>query len=115
MNNFSEIDTLISYMQTRWESGEQRVDRQFGDGERREVIEYVIEGILSELERRIGQSFSTLELANQLDSAEQWALDVAHTRAPNQPWAWDMDTVLDAACYRYARRANDYQSYPADE
>lgn len=109
MTNFAEPDTALRYARTRWEDGEYRLARAGQDPARRDVLEYVVEGILQELEKRVGQSFVTLQLAEVQETAERWAMDIAHERAPNTPWAWDMDVVLDAACFRYSRRASDYQ------
>lgn len=109
MTNFTEPETAIRYARARWEDGEHRVQRASDDA-RRDVLEHVVDGILEELERRIGQTFSTLELAELQDGGESWAQRIAHERAPDAPWAWEMDVVFDAACFRYSRRANDYQT-----
>jgi hypothetical protein len=64
---------------------------------------------MQELEKRIGQVFSSLELANLQDGSEPWCTRIAHETAPDSPWAWELDTVQNAAFHRYSRRATDYQ------
>lgn len=109
MSQFAEPESAIQYARARWEEGETRMQRHTADSRRRDELERVVEGCLQELERRIGQVFSTLELAGQQEAAERWALPLAHELAPEAPYAWELDTVLNAAFYRYSRRATDYQ------
>lgn len=115
MTNFTEPETAIQYARSRWEDGEQRLQRHAPDGARREVLERVVDGIMQELERRIGQVFGTLELSDLQDRSEDWCLRIAHELAPNAPWAWEMDIVQNAAFYRYSRRAQDYLRDYGDE
>ena len=109
VSQFAEPESAIQYARARWEEGETRMQRHTADSRRRDELERVVEGCLQELERRIGQVFSTLELAGQQEAAERWALPLAHELAPEAPYAWELDTVLNAAFYRYSRRATDYQ------
>jgi hypothetical protein len=115
VTNFTEPDTALRYARTRWEDGEYRLGRAGKTPAQRDVLEHVVEGLLQELEKRVGQSFTTLQLAAVQETAEPWAQAIAHERAPGAPWAWDMDVVLDAACFRYSRRASDYQYDPEPE
>lgn len=79
------------------------------DSKRRRLIEGVVEQLGAELERRIGQTFSVAELVDVYETAEVWAHPIVHHYAQDQPWAWEMGTVLDATFFRYERRALDYQ------
>jgi hypothetical protein len=106
---FAEPETLVDYARSRWEEGEQRVQRHTADSRRRDVIEDVVAAIMSELSKRVGQVFTSLELARVQDGSEPWCTRIAHETAPESPWAWDMDTVQNAAFHRYSRRASDYQ------
>jgi len=93
-----------------WEVGEDRVERFTSDSKRRAVLERVIDAILYDLEKRIGQSFSSAELARAWERADDWCQEIAHSVAPDQPWAWNMDLVQAAAFHRFSRRAYDYQT-----
>jgi hypothetical protein len=106
---FTEPETMVEYARARWEEGEQRVQRHTADSQRRDVLERVIEALLAELEKRIGQVFTTLELAKLQDGSEAWCTSIAHEVAPEDAYAWEMDTVQNAAFHRYGRRASDYQ------
>lgn len=109
MDALDDTDTAVSYARSRWEDGAARIDRWSGDSRRRATLERVVEAILAELERRIGQTFTTRELADMYDSSEAWCLETAHAVAPEDPGAWELDTIQGAAFYRYARGASDYQ------
>lgn len=106
---FTEPETIVDYARARWEEGEVRVQRHTGDSRRRDVLEEVVEAIMQELEKAIGQVFSTVELAAIQDRSERWCTRIAHEVAPESPWAWELDTVQNAAFHRYSRRATDYQ------
>ena len=109
---FTEPETMVEYARARWEEGELRVQRHTPDSRRRDVLEHVIDAIMDELEKRIGQVFSSFELAELQDGSEAWCTRIAHEMAPESPWAWEMDTVQNAAFHRYSRRATDYQLTP---
>lgn len=106
---FTEPETIADYARARWEEGEQRVQRHTPESRRRDILEEVVEAIMHELEKRIGQVFSTLELASLQDGSEPWCTRIAHEAAPDAPFAWELDTVQNAAFHRYSRRATDYQ------
>lgn len=115
MSQSTHNEALVLYARSRWEEGEQRVRRHTGDSHRRDVLERVIDSLVGELEKRIGQTFATSELIELHDSAEPWCTRIAHEVAPDAPWAWELDTVQNAAFHRYARRAVDYQLDPAGD
>lgn len=109
---FTEPETIVDYARSRWEEGETRVQRHSGDSRRRDILEEVVEAILQELERQIGQIFTSMELVELQDRSETWCTRIAHQTAPDHPWAWELDTVQNAAFHRYSRRASDYQLNP---
>jgi hypothetical protein len=106
---FAEPETLVDYARSRWEEGELHVQRATPESARRDVLEAVVEALMQELEKRIGQVFTSLELARLQDGSEPWCTRIAHEVAPEAPYAWELDTVQNAAFHRYARRASDYQ------
>jgi hypothetical protein len=109
VSRFSEPEAEAQYARSRWEEGELRIQRVASDSHRRDVLEEVVEGILRELEKRIGQIFVTADLAGIQYRSEDWCTSIAHETAPDSPWAWELDTVQNAAFHRYSRRASDYQ------
>lgn len=109
MARFTDEQETLTYARRQWEDGEDRVRRFSHDSRRRQVFEDVIEHVEDELERRVGQSFSTIELIDQYARAEDWCADIARGVAPEDPWAWDLSIVLDASFHRFSRRARDWQ------
>jgi hypothetical protein len=90
-----------------WEDGSRRL-REL-DGPDRRAIERVIEEIVSELTRRLGQTFTTEDLARcYLEIGTDWCFELATRIAPGNPAAWDMTTAAGAAFAWFARRAGDY-------
>lgn len=69
----------------------------------------VTDAIVVELRRRLGGTFTAQELADlYAQQGTDWCFDIATRVAPNDPAAWDMTTVANAAFARYLREASDY-------
>jgi hypothetical protein len=91
----------------QWTEGERRLRDAPPDEQR--VLYPVVEQVLAELQRRLGGTFSTDELATlYTNQGTDWASDIAARTAPEHPWAWDPRIVADAAFARYLRQAVDY-------
>lgn len=106
---FAEPESIVEYARSRWEEGETRIQRITADTHKRDVLEEVVHALMQELEKQVGQVFTSLELAAMQDGSEPWCTRIAHEVAPEAPWAWELDTVQNAAFHRYSRRASDYQ------
>jgi hypothetical protein len=109
MSSFADPHDTVSYARSQWEEGEARVTRSTEDSGRRMLLERVVDAIMYELEKRLGQTFTGMDLVREYERAEPWALEVASRIAPEDPWAWEQSVVLDAACFRMGRRTQDYQ------
>jgi len=90
----------------QWQRGERRLAG--APPERRALLDRVVDAMVAELRRRLGGRFSAEELAQLYDRGTAWCLQLAMTTAPEDPWAWDSGTVVDAAFGRYLREAADY-------
>ena len=90
----------------QWRAGERRL--QGASGAERRVLDRVVDAIVDELRRRLGGKFTADELADLYDRGTAWCLDIAVSVAPDDPYAWEADTVADAAFARYLREAADY-------
>jgi hypothetical protein len=89
-----------------WQDGERRLQ---ADPTERPALERVRDEIVLELRRRLGGPFTTAELVDlYLEQGTDWAFQLATRVAPNDPSAWDMATVANAAFARYVRGAVDY-------
>jgi hypothetical protein len=90
----------------QWEEGLRRL-AEAPEDERR-MLERVTEAVLADLRRRLGGAFTTDELVDLYEQGIDWATDIAVAVAPEDPYAWDVRTVGDAAFGRYLRSATDY-------
>jgi hypothetical protein len=71
-------------------------------------MERVTDAVVVELRRRLGGPFTTDELVALYDGGTSWVTDVAVRVAPDDPEAWDVRVVGDAAFARYLREASDF-------
>ena len=90
----------------QWTEGLRRLRE--ADPLHRPALERVVDRIVEELRRRLGSRFTTAELAELYDQGTDWCLEIAQATAPEDPRAWDVSTVGDAAFGRYVRAASDY-------
>ena len=90
----------------QWTAGLRRLEEAPPD--QRQTLERVTRLIEAELRRRLGGPFTSEELADLYDRGTDWCSDVAYAAAPEQPYAWDVRVVADAAFGRYLREATDY-------
>jgi len=90
----------------QWQDGLRRLNE--APPEESRVLERVTRAIEAELRRRLGGAFTTGELADLYDEGTDWVTDLALSVAPDDPYAWDVRTVGDAAFGRYLRSATDF-------
>ena len=90
----------------QWQQGERRL--RGAPEERSKILERVTAALVAELRRRLGGRFNSQELVDLYGSSTSWCLQVAMAAAPEEPWAWEAGTVVDAAFGRYLREASDY-------
>ncbi len=90
-----------------WREGERRLSRaQAADWP---ALARITDAIVVELRRRLGGTFTAQELVDvYAEQGTDWCFDIATRVAPNDPAAWDMTTVANAAFARYLREASDY-------
>jgi len=90
----------------QWQQGERRL--RAAPAERKAQLERVTETLVAELRRRLGGRFAADELVELYGRGTAWCEQAAMKVAPDDPWAWDSSTVVDAAFGRYLREATDY-------
>jgi hypothetical protein len=90
----------------QWQDGLRRLSD--APPEQRRMLERVTRAIEDELRRRLGGAFTSAELVDLYDEGTDWTADLAVAVAPDDPYAWDVRTVADAAFGRYLRGATDY-------
>jgi hypothetical protein len=92
--------------EAQWQEGLRRLAE--APPEQQRALERVTAAIEAELRRRLGGRFTTGELADLYYQGTDWATDLAVETAPEDPYAWDVRTVADAAFGRYVRAATDF-------
>lgn len=91
----------------QWQDGLRRLAEAPPD--QRRVLERVTHAIEDELRRKLGGAFTSDELTELYErEGTGWCTDLAVTVAPEDPYAWDVRTVADAAFGRYLRGATDF-------
>jgi hypothetical protein len=90
----------------QWDEGRQRLAAV--PAERRRLMERITDAVVVELRHRLGGPFTTDELVALYDAGTSWVTDVAARVAPEDPDAWDVLVVGDAAFARYLREATDF-------
>jgi DNA-binding transcriptional regulator YdaS (Cro superfamily) len=90
----------------QWQDGVRRLAE--APPEQQRMLERVTQAVEAELRRRLGGRFTSQELADFYEQGTDWTVDIAVAVAPEDPYAWDVRTVADAAFGRYLRGATDY-------
>ena len=90
----------------QWREGERRL--AVAAPSQRLALERVTDRIVVDLRRRLGGGFATAELVELYEAGTDWCLDLAMATAPDEPAAWDLQTVAGAAFSRYVREAHDF-------
>jgi hypothetical protein len=101
---------VIDPVRQQWEEGMRRLDAEERDPRRHRQLWLLVDVVLGELRRRLGQRFTLAELAGLHRGAEEWARDAVVDSLPPDPrvGVGDVALVVDAAFHLYARGAADY-------
>jgi hypothetical protein len=93
-----------------WDSGVRRLAAESGDATRARHLWHLVEAVVGELRRRIGQTFTLAELADAYVASDLWVREVVEDATPPRASAGIRDAALvqDAAFGHYARGAIDY-------
>lgn len=87
-----------------WDAGEKRLNEP---SPARDARLRVMAAVENELRRRVGNTYSLLQLQQAYEGSSRWFLELAERTAPGTPDAWDPSIALDAAFARWARNARD--------
>ena len=101
--------TQIEVTRHEWEEGTRRLEATRDDPRRYRQLLQLLELVLGELRKQIGQRYTLQELVDAYADSERWAREVLEERAPNPGWPRDLTTVLAAAFDAYQRGAMDYE------
>lgn len=99
----------IEVARQEWEEGSRRLEAAHDDGRRYRQLVELLELVLDELRKRIGQTYTLGELVSAYGESERWARELLEERAPTPGWPRDLTVVLAAAFDAYQRGAVDYE------
>jgi hypothetical protein len=99
----------VEVARQEWEEGSRRLEAQREDPSRYRQLLELLDLVLDELRKRIGQTYSLGELVAAYGTSERWAREVLDERAEAPSWPRDLSVVLAAAFDAYQRGAIDYE------
>jgi len=92
-----------------WEEGSRRLEAAREDRRRYRQLLELLELVLDELRKRVGQTYTLGELVGAYAESERWGREVLENRAAVPGWPRDLTLVLAAAFDAYQRGAIDYE------
>jgi hypothetical protein len=103
--------TSVQAARHQWDEGRRLLAREGEDTARSRHLHLLVEAVVEELRRRLGQTFTIGDLAGAYEGADDWVRDVIGASLPPRPRAGirDAAVVQDAAFARYAQGASDYR------
>ena len=100
---------MIDIARREWEEGYAALEAARDDRARYERLLWLVDVVLAELRRRVGQTFTLAELARAYADADHWAREAVADAEPPRGWPRELALVTGAAFYSYARGAIDYR------
>jgi hypothetical protein len=103
--------TSVAAARYQWDEGKRRLAGEGDDVARLRHLDVLVEAVVEELQKRVGQTFTLRDLANVYGGAEDWVREVIRATVPANARAGIHDTALvqDAAFAHYAQGARDYR------
>ena len=99
----------VEVARQEWEDGARRLEATREDRQRYRQLLELLELLLDELRKRVGQTYTLAELVGAYGESERWAREVLEERATVPGWPRDLTVVLAAAFDAYQRGAIDYE------
>ena len=103
---------MLETARVQWEDGDRFVEAARDDTARYRQLASLVDTVVDELRRRVGQSFSLDDLAAAYSGSGDWVREVVGDALPergSRVGLGDSVAIGDAAFARYARGAVDYR------
>jgi hypothetical protein len=102
---------VLASARQQWDDGRRRLDAEGEGTARSRHLAALVDAVLTELRRRVGQTFTLAELASAYEGSEEWVREVVAgaTTPRSRAGIRDAALVQDAAFALYARGASDYR------
>ncbi len=91
-----------------WEDGTRRLEAARDDVRRYHQLLELLDLIVDELRKRVGQTYTLAQLVGAYGEAESWARELLDERSSVSGWPRELTTVLAAAFDAYQLGAVDY-------
>ena len=101
--------SAVEVARQEWEEGTRRLEAARDEGRRYRQLLELLELVLDELRKRVGQTYTLAQLVAVYGQSEAWTREVLEERAPEPGWPRDLTIVLAAAFDAYQRGAIDYE------
>ena len=98
----------VAVARHEWEDGTRRLEAARDDVRRYHQLLELLDLIVDELRKRVGQTYTLAQLAGAYGEAETWARELLDERSSLPGWPRDLTTVLAAAFDAYQLGAVDY-------
>jgi hypothetical protein len=102
---------MLQAARYQWEEGARRLAEARTDPPRYRQLASLVDAVVDELRRRVGQTFTLAQLAEAYRGSEEWVRDVVVEGTPRRgarAGLPDSSVVQDAAFAQYSRGATDY-------
>ena len=100
--------SALAVARHEWEDGTRRLESTRNDVPRYHRLLELLNLIVDELQKRVGQTYTLEQLAGAYGEAEAWARELLDERSSLPGWPRDLTTVLAAAFGAYQLGAVDY-------
>jgi hypothetical protein len=102
------VSVAVEVARREWEESHRLLESEARDRSRYVALLEQVEAVTAELRKRVGQTFTLAELADEYAGAERWSRDAVAATAPSPGWPRTLSVVEGAAFHLYARGAVDY-------
>lgn len=102
---------MLQAARYQWEEGARRLAETRADLPRYRQLASLVDAVVDQLRRRVGQTFTLDQLAEAYSGSEEWVRDVVVDGTPARgarAGLPDSSVVQDAAFALYSRGATDY-------
>jgi hypothetical protein len=98
----------LDTVRQEWEEGNRRFEEALREPAVRPRLLRQLEVVTDELRKRVGQTFTLVELARAYREADRWVREAVEDQAATPGWPQTVSLVQDAAFHLYQRGAVDY-------
>jgi hypothetical protein len=102
------VSAAVEVARSEWEESNRLLESEARDRSHYGRLLEQVEAVTVELRKRVGQTFTLAELADEYARAERWSRDAVAATAPPPGWPRTLSVVEGAAFHLYARGAVDY-------